>query len=436
MTLLAKQMNSYPQESRDDYRKNHGVPGVVYVLDNPGLRAGIYKIGCSRHSGAVRADALNKDANTGTPGEFRCVFEFRTLDCGRAEESVHEIFHEKRRGKFGKKLGKNERGTWGQEFFEVDLAEAKQKITQVCGSIDNATRKTKSVQIRASVPTTIAAKLSQSAYDAPIVIENLGNPHPVLKRLADRIALVMAAFVVAFVVGGIISVIVGGTVDHSAGENFPPPDTKPAQVTPIPVEISAPLEDAFHVYLDTQPIPSGTDTEGLGDTQNEAEAHRVIEPGSNLASFDCNKAKSSTEMMICSDAELSRLDYELGLVYTQAKITAINQQQFKQQAEAALTWREENCLTKSCLISWYANRKAILQSLYKPPPVTELTEAQFNDQYRCPESYSTETERIKELSDMLDWYVAHNKDVTVKRFTAFRLKVLADRGCHPQHTQR
>jgi len=43
LTLLAKQMNSYPQGSRDDYRKNHGVPGVVYLLDNPGLRAGIYK---------------------------------------------------------------------------------------------------------------------------------------------------------------------------------------------------------------------------------------------------------------------------------------------------------------------------------------------------------------------------------------------------------
>jgi hypothetical protein len=107
-----------------NYRKNHGVSGVVYILDNPGLRDGFYKIGCSRISGSKRANDLNNDANTGTPGTFRCIFEYRTKNCGKAEERVFE------------KLSNHRQGKWGQEFFSIDLAVAKETITKVCKEID------------------------------------------------------------------------------------------------------------------------------------------------------------------------------------------------------------------------------------------------------------------------------------------------------------
>ncbi len=107
-----------------NYDQNHGVPGVVYILENPGLREGWFKIGCSRRSGGIRATELNLDANTGTPGSFRCVFELRTKDCGKAEERVFQ------------KLADHRRGKWGQEFFEVALDPAKEIIIQVCGDVD------------------------------------------------------------------------------------------------------------------------------------------------------------------------------------------------------------------------------------------------------------------------------------------------------------
>ena len=109
-----------PPHSSRRYEQNHGVPGVVYVLVNDGLREGFVKIGCSRRSGAIRAKELNDDANTGTPGMFRCVFECATSDCGRAEQEVFRILAAKRRGK------------WGQEFFEVSLAHAQAVVANVC----------------------------------------------------------------------------------------------------------------------------------------------------------------------------------------------------------------------------------------------------------------------------------------------------------------
>lgn len=40
------------------------------------------------------------------------------------------------------------------------------------------------------------------------------------------------------------------------------------------------------------------------------------------ASFDCQKARSYTEITICSDSELSTLDEELNQIYQEAKVAA------------------------------------------------------------------------------------------------------------------
>ncbi|WP_354001706.1 GIY-YIG nuclease family protein [Caenimonas aquaedulcis] len=106
------------------YDQNHGVAGVVYILQNEGFKEGFYKLGCSRHSGHARAANLNVNASTGVPGSFKCIFEQRTRDCGRAEQLVFQRLHAHRKGK------------WGQEFFEVDLDVARRTIITVCAEVD------------------------------------------------------------------------------------------------------------------------------------------------------------------------------------------------------------------------------------------------------------------------------------------------------------
>lgn len=78
------------------------------------------------------------------------------------------------------------------------------------------------------------------------------------------------------------------------------------------------------------------------------------------ASFDCSKAKSVAEMTICNDPELSRLDDELAAIYKRAESQAKDRTTFQTQSKSSWTWRETNCLSKECLLSWYIQRKATL----------------------------------------------------------------------------
>jgi hypothetical protein len=106
------------------YRQNLGRPGVVYVLANSAFTAGLHKIGCSTRSGAARAADLNSDASTGTPALFFCVFEAQTLDCGLAEQRVFS------------KLSKKRTGKPKQEYFWVEIDEARKVIESVCDKVD------------------------------------------------------------------------------------------------------------------------------------------------------------------------------------------------------------------------------------------------------------------------------------------------------------
>lgn len=59
------------------------------------MRVGIYKIGQSTRSGGHRARDLNYTVGTETPKMFKCIFEERTDDCGRAEKAVHVVVSER-----------------------------------------------------------------------------------------------------------------------------------------------------------------------------------------------------------------------------------------------------------------------------------------------------------------------------------------------------
>ncbi len=80
------------------------------------------------------------------------------------------------------------------------------------------------------------------------------------------------------------------------------------------------------------------------------------------ASFNCSKAGSVTERIICGDAELSHLDDQLGKTYKQAKAKALDRREFAVRSDGFWRWREKNCQTRECLLDWYRQRQLALDA--------------------------------------------------------------------------
>lgn len=78
-------------------------------------------------------------------------------------------------------------------------------------------------------------------------------------------------------------------------------------------------------------------------------------------SFDCAKARSTPERIICADAELARLDRELGRLHARAKAAAPDAADFKRENDAQWKLREQTCRDRSCLMEWYAQRREQLE---------------------------------------------------------------------------
>jgi len=90
---------------------------------------------------------------------------------------------------------------------------------------------------------------------------------------------------------------------------------------------------------------------GEAKTSGNELVNNHIKPG-----FSCSKGHSNNERLICSDPDLSRIDYELSLLYAQAKLAMRNSASFKKTNDTEWLWRENNCHDRQCLLNWYANR--------------------------------------------------------------------------------
>lgn len=94
-----------------------------------------------------------------------------------------------------------------------------------------------------------------------------------------------------------------------------------------------------------------------------SEAPQEQRPGMRSdASFDCSRARSAPEKMICSDAELFQLNHEVGRVYARAKNATADRAAFRRQNDVEASRRESICRDRGCLLRWYAYRRDQLMS--------------------------------------------------------------------------
>ena len=190
-----------------------GLAGVVYILENDGLREGWFKVGCSTRSGQARAGDLNADANTGTLGAYRCLYERRTVDCGTAELEVFAALSAHRRGK------------WGQEFFHVELELAKSTIERICAEVDQSLRPAP------SAPTTPPAS-------KPIDVPAVPSPPPTMVQHASETPVKASGLQLRWIVG---MVVVASVLWWNSGQR--------TNALPAPARQVAPVSQAPQVSL-------------------------------------------------------------------------------------------------------------------------------------------------------------------------------------------
>lgn len=155
-----------------------------------------------------------------------------------------------------------------------------------------------------------------------------------------------------------------GSTSPSPGELFggaaKQPERAAARVeAPAPAPAPAPAKAAAAKAAPAKaPVQVAKAEEPVRRVEKPVE--RRVE-GRAQPSFDCAKARSTTERLICADPELARLDRDLGRVHAQAKRATPDPLDFKRENDDEWRLRESVCRDKDCLLEWYGHRKQQLE---------------------------------------------------------------------------
>jgi hypothetical protein len=120
----------------------------------------------------------------------------------------------------------------------------------------------------------------------------------------------------------------------------------------------------------------------------------------NSASFDCTKATTSVEKMICSNSELSNLDIELSEVYRNAKHKKLAGNEQRE-------WLKERnrCASKDCLLAIYKDRILELEDLIVRYDRRRLNEGRIDEEiYDADNKNKTTLNILTSSNDGLYYY--------------------------------
>jgi hypothetical protein len=110
------------------------------------------------------------------------------------------------------------------------------------------------------------------------------------------------------------------------------------------------------------PKPPPRKTEVARSTPREVRTTAAARLG---PSFDCRKARSVNERLICSDPELARLDRDLGRLHARAKRSTPDPAGLKLRDATEWHNREAICRDRECLRRWFAQRRdQMMEEIY------------------------------------------------------------------------
>lgn len=119
----------------------------------------------------------------------------------------------------------------------------------------------------------------------------------------------------------------------------------------------------------------------------------------SAASFDCTKARSYAEKLICSTPDLSRADEDLGRIYREARRRTGNSSAFKGLAED-LWKKRERCRDEACVRLWYQGARAAYESILSSGDEARRQERAYQPVGRIVPGVTSEGEMNQILSSM------------------------------------
>ena len=98
----------------------------------------------------------------------------------------------------------------------------------------------------------------------------------------------------------------------------------------------------------------------------------VLTPWARAATFDCDKASTSVEKVICSDTRLTNLDDQLGRQYKDVLAASSNGGALKAEQKAWLSSRNQ-CKDSDCIMKAYDDRIRVLYAMSAPAKSGDVT---------------------------------------------------------------
>lgn len=123
----------------------------------------------------------------------------------------------------------------------------------------------------------------------------------------------------------------------------------------------------------------------------------VISWTAHAASFDCQKASTRIENLICTDTELSILDEELSNAYREALAKGINKTSVQQWQKNWLFFTRDACADIACLKTVYASQVSQLREYSQIASTGTAISGMYERYYRGKPDKNTATINVFEL---------------------------------------
>jgi uncharacterized protein len=153
---------------------------------------------------------------------------------------------------------------------------------------------------------------------------------------------------------------------------------------------------------------------------------------SGAASFDCARAGTTLEKMICADQALSALDERLAQAYKSALSETANAKDIRQQQKRWLENVRDKCTSRACLVEVYEKRIKELASQQSEAPKSSAGEQEGEkEKWLSSRLYGSDNE-IAALKEVKIWQEAGKYWAHIKNQFSFKCELTFGSNGMPQ----